>query len=93
MRFFVLESPARRSMMGTVRKGLTALAPPRVSTPEEVREHVKASLAAHAAVGIPKIYHAPSRASCSYGTGRSVPSWNWTAKIAGGPEPPAGLPG
>ena len=77
------------------RLGLCQIAAPRKATPEEVRYHVERSLTAHAkAAGPKKIYHSPSRCSCSYGasTGAGrVPAWNWSAGVAGGPEPPGGL--
>ena len=80
------------------RLGLNPINPPVWSTPEQIRKVVAKSLKAHA-YGTPvgggspnkSLYHAPRSVKCSYSSGRSVPSWNWSTKVAGGPEPPRGL--
>jgi hypothetical protein len=81
-----------------MRLGLSPIDPPVWSTPEHIRKVVAKSLKEHA-FGTPigggspnkRLYHAPRSVKCSYSSGRSVPSWNWSTKVAGGPEPPRGL--
>ena len=74
-----------------VRLGLFAIDPPIWSTPEEVRKHVVKVFKPHAKLPNGKsLYHSSRSVRCSYGGG-SVPSWNWSTRVAGGPEPPKGL--